>query len=245
MLEESGRAALHRRLDSLTSRLRRWNADALAELYFAANQARPPGRPRLAEAAPRRRPASVKPRADRPRPARPAQGRGRRRERRSARSAPCSTSCVDLRDETGAAVGYVHHTGHQGAHQRGTVRPRGATGSRRLALVEGRGATSHDARPSTARLSPGTVEFVLDFELEHTGSLRLRALSDTTEAKVEVPARASRGLGERDVQGTRRQAGGGSRGARTRRERLPLVPNPVTRVPPLPTYPRRVVPPTP
>ena len=117
VLEESGRAALHRRLDALA----RGNAqrpDVFAELWFAANQRvkldDTDWQLRLLDMA-----RLVAPRAIILDPLVRMKGAGRN-ENEQLEMAPVLEFLRLLRDESGAAVVFVHHVGHAGGRLRGT-----------------------------------------------------------------------------------------------------------------------------
>jgi AAA domain len=117
ILEESGRAALHRRLDML-ARGRGIRSGQLRDLHFAAN-ARvrlngPEWQERLIETA-----QELRPRAILLDPL--VRLKGASVDESSQREmGPVLDFMRDLRDAASATVGYVHHTGHAGGHQRGS-----------------------------------------------------------------------------------------------------------------------------
>lgn len=117
VLEESGRAALHRRLDSLRRGYGLEVSD-LAELRFAANRRvrldEPAWRAALLEAA-----GALQPRAVFLDPLVRLKGAGVD-ENAQKEMAPVLDFMRDLRDASGAAVVFVHHTGHEGGRLRGT-----------------------------------------------------------------------------------------------------------------------------
>lgn len=117
VLEESGRAALHRRLAALI-RGRDIPADRLGDLHFAANQRvrldAPDWQQRLRAAIPQIKPRAVffDPLARLKDPSRD--------ENEQTAMAPLLDFMRELRDLGDCAVVFAHHTGHGGAHLRGT-----------------------------------------------------------------------------------------------------------------------------
>jgi hypothetical protein len=117
VLEESGRAALYRRLDALR-RGNAQNVEAFAGLHFAANR-----RVRLNDArwqeALLMAAAEIKPRAIFFDPL--ARLKGADVDENVQRElGPVLDFMRDLRDASGAAVPFVHHTGHEGKRMRGS-----------------------------------------------------------------------------------------------------------------------------
>jgi AAA domain len=115
--EESGRAALWRRLDALC-RGRATDRDALDGLFLAANQRvklDDPGWQRELVAQGR----DLKPRLYLFDPLARMKAAARE-ENAQTDMAPLIEYMRELRDETGAGVAFVHHTGHQGDHMRGS-----------------------------------------------------------------------------------------------------------------------------
>ena len=179
VLEESGRAAYHRRIDRL-SRGYALKPDALAELHFAANRGvrlnDPAWQNDLLEAG-----QKIKPRAFLLDPL--VRLKGASVDESSQREiGPVLDFMRELRDESGAAVLYAHHTGHHGRQQRGSSDLEGYWESR-LTLKKDESGRSITADHREAE-SGHTFTFTLDFD-ELTRSLRLRALTDTLEQKVE------------------------------------------------------------
>lgn len=117
VIEESGRAALWRRLDALT-RGRAIPREALRGLHLAANAGvkldDPDWQQRLVDVGQHLRPRLFvfDPLARMKAPARD--------ENAQTDMATLIEFLRVLREETGAAVGFVHHTGHQGGHMRGS-----------------------------------------------------------------------------------------------------------------------------
>lgn len=117
IVEESGRTALHRRLDAL-ARGRAIGRDELADLHVAANRRvrldEPDWRRRLLAAA-----ARIEPRAIFLDPLVRLKGAGVD-ENVQREIGPVLDFIRDLRDESGAAVVFTHHTGHDGVRARGS-----------------------------------------------------------------------------------------------------------------------------
>lgn len=117
VLEESGRDALHRRLDALT-RGHALSPDRLRDLHFAANR-----RVRLDDDEWRRRLIDagrlIRPRAYFFDPFARLKSSGRD-ENAQKEMAPLLEFMRELRDAIEAAVVFVHHTGHVGTHGRGS-----------------------------------------------------------------------------------------------------------------------------
>jgi AAA domain len=181
VLEESGRAAYHRRIDRL-SRGYAIEPEALAELHFAANRGVRLNDPRwqddLLEAGQR-----LKPRAILLDPL--ARMKGAEVDESSQREiGPVLDFMRQLRDESGATVAYVHHRGHQGKQQRGSSDLEGYWESRLSLDKDDSGVRTMTAEHREAE-SGHSFRFVLDFDVDRTNSLRLRALADTLEDKVE------------------------------------------------------------
>lgn len=178
VLEESGRKALWRRLDSL-SRGRAIDRDALGDLHYAANQrvklddlewqqalldAGTAIRPRLIIFDPL---ARLK---------RPGLDESAQKE-----YAILIEFMRHLREETGAAVAFVQHTGHTGDHMRGTSDLESVWESR-LAFRRDQGTISIVSEHREAEAGAAT-SYQLDWD-ETTRTIRLRGLTDTTEEKV-------------------------------------------------------------
>lgn len=117
VLEESGRAALHRRLGALT-RGYAMKPETLTDLHFAANRRvrldDPDWQGRLLDAI-----AAVEPRAVFLDPLARLKTAGRR-ENAQEEMAVLLDFMRQMRDEGGCAVIFVHHTGHEGTHLRGS-----------------------------------------------------------------------------------------------------------------------------
>lgn len=117
IFEESGRDALHRRLDRL-SRGSAIRGEELAGFHFAANQRvrlnDPYWRAKLIAGA-----KAISPRAIFLDPL--ARLKGAEVDESSQKEIAALLDFMrDLRDESGAAVVFVHHTGHEGGHMRGS-----------------------------------------------------------------------------------------------------------------------------
>jgi hypothetical protein len=117
VLEESGRAALHRRLDAL-ARGHATTPDQLEHLHFAANKRvrldDPGWQNEIIVAA-----IELKARAVFFDPLARLKSPGRD-ENAQKEMAPVLEYLRDLRDNTGAAAVFVHHSGHNGEHLRGS-----------------------------------------------------------------------------------------------------------------------------
>jgi RecA-family ATPase len=118
VLEESGRAAFHRRLSALA----RGNAIPTPELvgfHFAANRGvrldDEAWQAKLVSAA-----AAIEPRAIFLDPLVRMKGAGRD-ENAEKEMGPVLDFMRELREQSGAAVVFVHHTGHAGNHARGNI----------------------------------------------------------------------------------------------------------------------------
>ncbi len=117
VLEESGRDALHRRLDALR-RGAGLRPQDLADLHFAANRRvrldDPAWRQKLIDAG-----SAIGPTAILLDPLVRLKGASVDEDSQKE-MAPVLDFMRDLRDATGAAVAFAHHTGHQGGRLRGT-----------------------------------------------------------------------------------------------------------------------------
>lgn len=201
VLEESGRAALHRRLD----RLRRGYALSerdLHELHFAANRGvrlnDPDWQQRLLEAG-----AEIQPRAIFLDPI--VRMKGAIDENQQKDWAPVLDFMRTLRDESGAAVVYVNHTGHTGTHQRGSSDLEGYWESR-LALTKDDAGVRMVTSEHREAESGHSFRFMLDFD-ETTRSLRMGTVTTDLEALVETYMRehptASKNAVAKNVNGRR------------------------------------------
>jgi len=170
VLEESGRAALHRRLDKL-SRGRALAPDALADLHFAANR-----RVRLDEERWRTgllaAAQSIQPRAVILDPL--VRVKGAADENSQKEMAPVLDFMRELRDEAGCTIVFAHHTGHQNPERmRGSSDLEGYWESKVvLRHDEKTGIGSLSAEHREAEATP-TLDYLLDWhEPSETISLR-------------------------------------------------------------------------
>jgi hypothetical protein len=186
VMEESGRAAFHRRLD----RLRRGYAlksEQLADLYFAANlgvRLNEAGwQNRLLDAA-----AQLRPRAVLLDPF--ARLKGATVDESSQREVgPILDFLRILRDQGATGVVYAHHTGHDGQHQRGSSDLEGYWESRLVVAKTSDGTRTITADHREAE-SAHSFRFLLDFD-ETTRSLRLKVQRGDLEELVEEYLRAN------------------------------------------------------
>ncbi len=183
VVEESGRAALHRRLDRL-SRGYALPPDALRELRFAANHGvrlNDPGWQERLLAACR----SIGPRAVFLDPL--VRLKGATVEENAQREmGPVLDYMRTLRDESGAAVVYAHHTGHEGTRQRGTSDLEGYWESKLEITKPVQGEPKRQVTVSHREAESGhTFSFRLDFD-ETTRSLRLPVVEDLLRARVHA-----------------------------------------------------------
>ncbi len=177
ILEESGRAALHRRLDMLV-RGRALRPESLVDLHFAANR-----RVRLDDDVWKQRLLDAA-------SAHPwrlivfdplARVKGHVDENVQREIGPVLDFLRDLREASGAAVGYVHHTGHEGTRQRGSSDLEAYWESKlTLAKKDGR-RTLHAEHREAEAVGPFTLSFGFD---PTTRTLRLRAYRDELEERV-------------------------------------------------------------
>jgi hypothetical protein len=196
VLEESGREALHRRLDCL----RRGYAlkdSALAELHFSANQRVRLNDPRWQERL-RLAAAKIEPRAIFFDPFVRVKG-AEVNENEQREIGPVLDFIRDLRDEAKAGVGYASHTGHDGGHIRGSSDLEGYWESR-LAVTKANKTADDDApRIITAEHreaeSGHQFRFALAFDVA-SRSLRLDAITSEGERLVEAYMREHRRGGE-------------------------------------------------
>jgi hypothetical protein len=152
VLEESGRDALHRRLDCLR-RGYGLKEQALAELHFSANRRvrlnDPRWQERLLAAA-----AARQPRAIFLDPFVRLKG-AEVNESDQREIGPVLDFLRDLRDQARAAVGYASHTGHEGRHQRGSSDFEGYWVAAGADEGEGRrGRSDHRGGASRGRVGP-------------------------------------------------------------------------------------------
>lgn len=181
VMEESGRAAFHRRLD----RLRRGYAldvSAFDDLHFAANLGVrlnvASWQERLLDAA-----GEIKPRAVMLDPF--VRLKGSAVDESSQREVgPVLDYLRVLRDEGGAGVLYASHTGHQGTHQRGSSDLEGFWESRLAITKDDDGVRTITAEHREAE-SGHSFRYVLDFD-EVSRSLRIKAVKSEIERLVEA-----------------------------------------------------------
>jgi hypothetical protein len=187
VLEESGRKALHRRLDCLR-RGYGLKEGALADLHFSANRRvrlnDPRWQDRLLAAA-----AEIEPRATFFDPWVRVKG-AEVNESEQYDVGPVLEFIRYLRDESSAVVGYAGHTGHEGGHMRGTSDLEGYWESR-LALTKAKDddAVRIIAAEHREAESGHQFRFGLDFDVD-TRSLRLQATTSEIERLVENYMRA-------------------------------------------------------
>jgi hypothetical protein len=177
VLEESGERALHRRLGMLT-RGRAIAAQELADLHYAANRRvrldDPAWQGRLLGAAERVRPALIvldplvrlKGAAD---------------ENSQAEMAPVLDFIRDLRDASGAAVLFTHHTGHADrGRMRGTADLEGYWESKLILSAEEGSPVATLAAEHREAESGGTLEYRRVGD-DATDSMRLTVVTDDAE----------------------------------------------------------------
>lgn len=180
VLEESGRAALHRRLDRLARGHGHKPAD-LHELHFSANQRVRLNDPDWQEKI-LREAAAIQPRAIFFDPFARVKGAGVD-ENVQKEIGPVLDFIRDLRDEVGATVAYTAHTGHAGEHQRGSSDLEGYWESR-LAVKKNDDGTRTVRADHREAESGHEFRFALGFD-EATRSLRLAAITSELERQVE------------------------------------------------------------
>jgi hypothetical protein len=173
ILEESGRTALHRRLDALT-RGRAIEPERLRDLHFAANR-----RVRLDDPKWRERiltdVGKLKPRLVIFDPLVRLKGAGTS-ENDQGEMAVVLDFLRDLRDNLEAAQAFVHHTGHGGTHLRGTSDLEGYWESK-LSLTAQAGGSIEIA--SEHREAEAGEPFQFRQAWDQHGSLRLKVTEDS------------------------------------------------------------------
>jgi hypothetical protein len=181
ILEESGRAALHRRLDAL-ARGRAIEPERLRELHFAANR-----RVRLNDPEWQKRilddVAKVKPRIVIFDPLVRLKG-ATTKENDQDEMAPILDFMRLLRDEAETAVVFVAHTGHNGSHMRGTSDLEGYWESK-LALRRLPDRTITVA--AEHREAEVTEPFTFRQAWDQHGSLRLKLLAEPAQQEEHEP----------------------------------------------------------
>lgn len=178
VLEESGRKALWRRLDALC-RGRAIDRDKLSDLTFAANKRvrldDPKWQNDLVDAGKELRPRLYifDPLARMKSPGRD--------ESAQKEFASVIEYMRDLRDETGAAVQWTHHTGHQGDQQRGTSDLESVWESRQGFKRDGSTVTvTIEHREAESGLE---INYRLDWD-DHTRSIRLEEIDPPDAQKT-------------------------------------------------------------
>jgi hypothetical protein len=178
IIEESGRKALWRRLDSL-SRGRAIDRDRLHDLHFAANQ-----RVRLDDL------GWQKELLDAGRELRPrlivldplARLKSPGRDESAQKEFAFVIEFIrELRDESGGAIAFVQHSGHTGEHMRGTSDLETVWESR-LSFRRNSGTITIESEHREAEAGPA-LSYRLDWD-EHTRTIRLEELADSLPAKV-------------------------------------------------------------
>jgi hypothetical protein len=197
VLEESGRAALHRRLDALR-RGYALETDALADLHFAANR-----RVRLNDEGWKARLLAagrvLEPRAILLDPFVRLKG-AEVDENIQREVGPVLDFMRDLRDESGAMVMFVHHTGHNDRdHGRGSSDFEGYWESK-VSIAADEDVRTLKAEHREAEAAE-ELRYRLDFD-ETTRSLRLAAVKSKTEEKVEAYLREHSDASANKVYGT-------------------------------------------
>lgn len=186
VMEESGRAAYHRRIDRL-GRGYALEPDALADLHFAANLGvrlnDPVWQERLLGAV-----AEIKPKVVMLDPFVRLKG-ATVNEDRQREIGPVLDFIRLLRDESGGAVLYSNHTGHQGTHQRGSSDLEGYWESR-LAVSKDEAGTRTVVAEHREAESGHEFRFTLAFD-EDTRTLRIDYVRSDLELAVERFLRAN------------------------------------------------------
>ncbi len=192
ILEESGRAALHRRLDAL-ARGRAIKPDQLRDLHFAANRRvrldDPKWRERILADA-----GKIKPRLVIFDPLVRLKGAGTS-ENDQGEMAHVLDFLRDLRDALEAAVLFVHHTGHGGTHLRGTSDLEGYWESKLSLAANPDGTTEVTAEHREAE---ATEPFQFRQAWDQHGSVRLAIVEDgrTQQLREAITAHVREHPGE-------------------------------------------------
>ena len=172
VLEESGRAALHRRLDALT-RGNQIDPNELHHLHYAANLGvrldNADWQDRLLDAG-----RQIRPRCIFLDPLVRLKG-ATRDENKQNEIGPVLDYMRALRDDSQATVGFVHHTGHEGSHARGSSDFEG--------YWESKLKITRDAAGTTVNIGHREAEeppaFTYAFDWDHaTRSVRLPAQAE-------------------------------------------------------------------
>lgn len=190
VLEESGRQALHRRLGMLV-RGRALDPAALAELHFAANL-----RVRLNDLEWQKRLLAagqeLRPRAIILDPL--ARLKGAAVDENVQREiGPVLDFMRDLRDATGAAVVFVHHTGHEGGRMRGSSDLE-AYWESKIVVHRDDGVCRLSAEHREAEATP-EISYRLGFDAD-TASVRLSEIASEERAQEPLGDRIQAELGK-------------------------------------------------
>ena len=189
IVEESGRAALHRRLDMLT-RGRAIDPELLREFYFAANRRvrldQPEWRERLLEAAAEKpwRLIAFDPFV---------RVKGHINENDQHEVGPVLDFLRELRDVCGGTVAYNHHTPHDGTRQRGSSDLEAYWETKLTLRVDGEKRTLEAEHREAEAAGPYELSFRFHAE---TRTLRIdadedelhRAVREYDETHPEAPA---------------------------------------------------------
>jgi hypothetical protein len=184
LLEESGETALHRRLDALM----RGNGQAPDDfdaLFYGANLGikldDPAWRERLVAAA-----VELRPRAVFLDPLVRMKGAGRD-ENVQLEIGVVLETIVEVREASGAACGFAHHTGHDGRHLRGSSDLEAFWESKLVVAKEDDGRRTVKSEHREAEAGP-TWHYRLAWDGE-TRTVRLRGEDDPKRAEVEEELR--------------------------------------------------------
>jgi AAA domain len=183
ILEESGRAALHRRLDALV-RGCGIRPEALADLHVAANRG-----VRLNEVSwlerLKKAGEELEPRAIFLDPLARVKGAGVD-ENAQREIGPVLDSLRWLRDETGAAVGFAHHTPHEGGHLRGSSDIE-ATWESKLSITRNENGVCSITAEHREAESGTPFRYRLAFD-QATASVRLELIEEPASAQRDFAA---------------------------------------------------------